>query len=303
MDDRSHHESTRHRTEMTGHTLSVALITDVFYDDPDGARLEGRLEEARRLGAELAVLPELPLNPWSPAFPEPREDDAEPLEGPRQERMATAARKAGVALLGGAIIRSHDSGRRHNTAILIDSSGEVAATHQKLHLPDEDGYWETRHYEAGSTPPMVIDGFSLSLGVQICSDIQRPQGALLLAASGAEVILAPRCTPSASYARWRTVMEGVAITAAVYVLSVNRPAPEFGIPIGGPSVAIAPDGQVLLETDDPVAVVTLDRRRVAEAHQEYPGYLPMRADLYAYGWARAAAEVGAEIRMAGDLDE
>jgi len=68
-------------------------------------------------------------------------------------------------------------------------------------------------------------------------------------------------------------------------------------------VAIAPDGQVLLETDDPVAVVTLDRRRVAETRQEYPGYLPMRADLYAYGWARAAAEIGTEIRLAGDLDE
>jgi N-carbamoylputrescine amidase len=288
---------------MTGHLLSVALITDVFYDDPAGARLDRRLEEARHLGAELAVLPELPLNHWSPASPEPREDDAEPPEGPRQERMATAARKAGVALLGGAIVRSRDSGHRHNTAILFDYSGEISATYRKIHLPDEDGFWETRHYEAGSTPPTVIDGLSLSLGVQICSDIQRPQGALLLAASGAEVILAPRCTPSASYPRWRKVMEAVAMTAAVYVLSVNRPAPEFDVPIGGPSVAIAPDGEILLETDDPVALITLDRRRVAEARQEYPGYLSMRADLYAYGWARAAAEVGAEIRMAGEMDE
>lgn len=288
---------------MAGYLLSVALITDVFHDDPEGDRLRDRLEGAHRLGAELAILPELPLNPWSPAFPEPIEEDAEPLEGPRQERMAAAARAAGLSLLGGAIVRSSSSGRRHNTAILFDASGEITATYRKLHLPDEEGYWETRHYEPGSTPPTVIDAPGLSVGIQICSDIQRPQGALLLAASGAELILAPRCTPAASYPRWRTVMVGIAMTAAVYVISVNRPGPEYGVPIGGPSVAIAPDGEILLETEDPVAVVTLDRRRVTAARQEYPGYLPMRADLYAHGWARAAAEVGAEIETAGDSDE
>lgn len=288
---------------MAGHLLSVALISDVFHEDPDGDRLRDRLLEARHLGAELAVLPELPLNPWSPAFPEPRMEDAEPLEGPRQERMAAAAQSAGIAVLGGAIVRSGASGRRHNTAILFDASGKTAATYRKLHLPDEEGYWETRHYEPGATPPTVIGGPGLSFGIQICSDIQRPQGALLLAASGAEVILAPRCTPAASYPRWRTVMEGVAVTAALYVISVNRPHPEFDVPIGGPSVAIAPDGEILLETEDPVAVVTLDRRRVAEARQEYPGYLPMRADLYAHGWARAAAEVGTEIRPVGESNE
>lgn len=288
---------------MAGHLLSVALITDVFFDDPDGERLRDRLLEARHHGAELAVLPELPLNAWSPAFPEPRDEDAESLEGPRQERMAAAARAAGISLLGGAIVRSPGNRRRHNTAILFAPSGEMTATYRKLHLPDEEGYWETRHYEPGATPPTVIGGPGLSFGVQICSDIQRPQGALLLSASGAEVILAPRCTPSASYPRWRTVMVGVAMTAAVYIISVNRPHPEFDVPIGGPSVAIGPDGEILLETEDPVAVVTLDRRRVAEARQEYPGYLPMRADLYAYGWARAAAEVGAEMRAGGDSDE
>lgn len=288
---------------MAGHLLSVALITDVFYDDLDGHRLRDRLVEAHHLGAELAVLPELPLNPWSPAFPEPRDDDAEPLEGPRQERMAAAARAVGISLLGGAIVRTAGAGRRYNTAILFDPSGEITATYRKLHLPDEEGYWETRHYEPGATPPTVIGRPGLSFGVQICSDIQRPQGALLLSACGAEVILAPRCTPAASYPRWRTVMVGVAMTAAVYVISVNRPRPEFGVPIGGPSVAIGPGGEVLLETQDPVAIVNLDRRRVIEARQEYPGYLPMRADLYAHGWARAAAEVGGEMRAGGDADE
>lgn len=73
------------------------------------------------------------------------------------------------------------------------------------------------------------------------------------------------------------------------------PAPEAGVPIGGPSVAIGPDGEILVETTDPIAVATLDRRRVRTVRQDYPGYLPQRADLYALGWARVAAEIGPDV--------
>ncbi|MGH7541837.1 MAG: carbon-nitrogen hydrolase family protein [Gemmatimonadota bacterium] len=278
---------------MPGHQLSVALITDVFHDDPEGERLQAGLAEARRRGAELAVLPELPLNEWCPALPGPRDEDAEEPDGPRQSRMAAAARAAGIALLGGAIVRSIHSGRRHNTALLFDAEGEPVARHVKLHLPDEEGFWETRHYEPGEAPPAVIDQLGLRLGIQTCSDIQRPQGTALLATSGAEAVLVPRCTPAASWGRWRLVMRAAALTCALYIVSVNRPAPEHGVAIGGPSVVIGPDGEVLLETTDPIALATLDRRAVREARQAYPGYLPMRTDLYAHGWARIAAALGA----------
>lgn len=284
---------------MTGHRIQVALLTEVFADDAEGERLRARLARARHMGAELAVLPELPLNDWCPAFPEPRDRDAEGPDGPRQGRMAAAARDAGLALLGGAIVRSRRSGRRYNTALLHDAEGNVVATHRKLHVPDEEGYRERRHYDPGESPPAVVEALGRPLGIQICSDIQRPQGAALLAASGAEALLVPRCTPEASYPRWLLVLRAAAITGALYVISVNRPGPEHGVPIGGPSVAIGPDGEVLLETEEPLTLVTLDRRAVREAREGYPGYLPMRADLYAHGWSRLAAAVGAGDEPAG----
>jgi len=272
--------------------MSVALSTELFHDDPEGARLVDALRDARHAGAELAVLPELPLDRWCPAGPEPRDEDAEPPEGPRQTRMADAARTAGLALLGGAIVRSRTSDRRYNTALLYDAAGELLARHRKIHLPEEEGFWEARHYSPGATPPAVVDGLGLPLGILVCSDIQRPQGAHLLAASGAELLLVPRATPEASYARWLMVLRAIASTAACYVISVNRPGPEAGVDIGGPSVAIGPDGEVLLETTDRFALVDVDRRTIREARQEYPGYLSARADLYALGWSRLVAEIG-----------
>jgi predicted amidohydrolase len=73
-------------------------------------------------------------------------------------------------------------------------------------------------------------------------------------------------------------------------VSVNRTDSDSVVPIGGPSVAIAPDGEVMVETTDPVACVTLSGKAVEAARREYPGYLPVRADLYARAWAGIARE-------------
>ena len=269
--------------------VSVALITDVFHEDPDGSRLRERLEEARTLGAGLAVLPELPLNAWAPATPVPREEDAEPPGGPRQGVMAEVAAEVGVSLPGGAIVLDPDTGQRHNTAILYDARGLESGRYQKVHLPEEDGYWETSHYVPGTEPPQVMSGPGMTCGVQICSDINRPQGSQLLRSQGAEVLLVPRATPSETYERWRLILRANAVMADTYLLSVNRPRPEFDVDIGGPSLAVAPDGEVLYEGTDPVAVVQLEARRAGAAGENYPGYLARPVGLYARGWRSLSA--------------
>jgi N-carbamoylputrescine amidase len=267
-------------------TLTVALISDVFYtaDGPD--RLRARLREARERGAELAVLPEIPLNPWSPATSHARDDDAEPPEGPRQRVLAAAAHDEHVAIVGGAIVRDPATGIRHNTALVYDGRGQLVASYRKVHLPDEDGFHELAHYQPGDRVPSVIGDFALPLGLQICSDLNRPQGCHLLAAMGAEAIVAPRATEAATWDRWRTVIVANAMTSCAYVLSVTRPAAEQGVPLGGPSIAVSPGGEVLVETTDPVAVIRLDRRAVAEAKTRYPGYLNVEAGIYADAWRR-----------------
>ena len=269
--------------------VTVALITDVFHDDPEGSRLRERLNEARTLGASLAVLPELPLNSWSPAPRVPRDEDAEPPGGPRQRMMAEGAAEVGVSLLGGAIVLDPDTGQRHNTAILYDANGLESGRYRKVHLPEEDGYWETSHYVPGTEPPQVMPGPGITIGVQICSDINRPQGSQLLRSQGAEALLVPRATPSETYERWRLILRANAVMADSYLLSVNRPRPEFDVDIGGPSLAVAPDGEVLYEGTDPVAVVQLEARRAGAAAEDYPGYLARPVGLYARGWNSLSA--------------
>jgi predicted amidohydrolase len=273
---------------MSQDTLIVALLTQVFPYKPDWARLPGVLARAKEAGAELAVLPEIPLNPWSPVSKVPLEEDGEDVDGPRQRAMSAAASSVGIALLGGAIIRDPDTRVRHNTALLYSASGSCLARYRKVHLPEEEGYWETSHFEPGTEPPALVTGLPMAVGLQICSDVNRTTGFQLLGAMGAELILAPRCTPAETYERWRLVLRANAVTSGAYVISVNRPNPGPGIMVGGSSMAIAPDGEILLETTDPMALVTLSRGKVAEAKVNYPGYLRVFPEIYAEGWRRVA---------------
>jgi N-carbamoylputrescine amidase len=281
--------------------LTVALISEVFWE-PDGpARLAERLREAADRGADLAMLPELPLNPWRPATKDAQDEDAEPMDGPRATAQREAAAEAGIGLVGGIIHRDPDTGRRTSRALVIDAGGELVATYEKLHLPEEPGFWETSHYEPGTEAPQRIDAFGLPIGVQICSDNNRPEGAHLLGGQGAMAVLVPRASEERTYARWKVVFRANAMTSAMYVLSVNRPAPEEGVLLGGPSVAVDPNGEVMVETTDRLALAHLDAAAIQRARVAYPGYLPVRSRLYADAWdaiARSDGEPGDPTRSA-----
>ena len=271
--------------------LTVALISEVFWEADGTQRLRQRLAEAAERGADLAVLPELPLNPWRPASKEPRDEDAEGMDGERTRVQAQAAAEAGIGVVGGIIHRAED-GRRTSRALVFDRAGALQGTYEKLHLPQEPGFWETSHYQAGTEPPRRIDGLGLPIGVQLCSDTNRPQGTQLLGAQGVVAVVNPRATEERTLQRWKTVWRANALTACCYVVSVNRPYPEEGVIIGGPSVAYDPNGELLVETTDTLALVTLDANAVTDARRAYPGYLPIHARLYADAWDEIAGADG-----------
>ncbi|MDP7069946.1 MAG: carbon-nitrogen hydrolase family protein [Phycisphaerales bacterium] len=271
---------------QTSHT--IALIRDVFHDATGPDRLRGRLEEARAAGASLAVLPELAMLPWVPATKQTRDEDAEPPLGPRHQLQASIAAECGIGLLGGAIVRD-DQGRRFNTALLFGPDGAFLHAYRKIHIPDEPGFWEADHYQASDAVPTPIDAFGMRLGCQICSDNNRPFGSHILGAQGAHAILVPRSSETSTYAKWRLIFQANALTSGCWVLSVNRPGPEADVAIGGPSIAVAPDGTVVLESENAVALVTMDTGSVDRARADYPGYLAFPTDLYARAWATVPA--------------
>ncbi|MEX1367265.1 MAG: carbon-nitrogen hydrolase family protein [Nannocystaceae bacterium] len=270
--------------------LRLALISEVFFGEDADSRLRACLRHAAEHGAKLAVLPELPLDPWVPATREPNASDAELPGGPRQTRLAEAAREAGIAVLGGAIVIDPSDGRRHNEAIVVDELGHERGRYAKLHLPAEPGFWETDHYEpgAGALPLLALHG--VPFGIQICSDIQRPQGAHVLAARGARLLCHPRATEPETFEHWSLVMRATARTAGTWIVSVDRPRPEPGVGLGGPSIAIDPTGVVVAQGSETFTFVDVDTARNDDARRQYPGYLSVRSDVYATAWSETLAQ-------------
>lgn len=264
--------------------LRVALISDVFLGESAAARLRERLTQAKTLGAQLVVLPELPLLPWVPATRDARDEDAEPPGGPRQQLLASAAAEVGVAVVGGTIVRDPGNGRRENQAIVVDGEGRDRGRYSKLHLPQEPGFWEADHYEPGSGALPLFALHGVPFGIQICSDINRPQGTHVLAARGARLICHPRATEPSTFDSWQLVMRAAARTAATWIVSVSRPEPELETPLGGPSIAIDPTGNVVVQSTETLTFVDVDTARNEDAIGSYPGYLAVRSDLYAQAW-------------------
>lgn len=231
-------------------------------------------DELRTLQTDLVVLPELPFQPW---YPSRRE--CGPVRFASLPAQAQLARESGIALLGGGLVED-----RRNLACLWDSKGRLRHQYQKVHLPQEPGFWEADTFDPGADFPGVCDALGFPLGVQLCSDIQRPFGATLLSAQGAAAILVPRATESGTYPKWRLVFQALARLCSCYILSVNRPAPEDGVPLGGPSVVVAPDGEIVAEGTERALQVSLSVEKVVEARRDYPGYLDTPIELYARGW-------------------
>jgi predicted amidohydrolase/uncharacterized protein (DUF952 family) len=245
--------------------------------------LSPQAAQLRELQADLVVLPELGFQPWYPARREPVA-----LDDALLVRQAELARTSSKAILGGGVVLS-ENGQRLNQACLFDREGQLRLRYAKLHLPQEEGFWEADHYAPGQEPPWVCDALGLPLGVQLCSDIQRPFGATFLQAQGVAAILVPRATESGTYSRWRPIFQAVARLCGCYVLSVNRPGPEGGVPLGGPSLVVDPSGEVVAESTDQALLVTLEVQRVTQAQADYPGYLSSPAPVYAAAWSQLAS--------------
>jgi N-carbamoylputrescine amidase len=265
--------------------LTVAMISDVFFGENARNRLIARLLEAKVAGAHIAVLPEIACNPWSPATKQSEDNDAETLGGPRCQIQQSAAKEVGIGLIGSAILNNGET--RYNTCLFWDDHGELLGTYQKHHLPEEEGFWETSHYVAGVEGFPVFDFRGWKIGIQICSDMNRPQGSHILAASGAEIIIGPRASEHSTYEKWRHVWIANALTTGCYICSVNRPAPEHGVLLGGASIAVSPDGTVIVESCDAITLFTTRQHTIEQTRTDYPGYLPCRNELYARGWETA----------------
>ena len=192
------------------------------------------------------------------------------------------ARELGVWLLiGSAIVKSGHEGddRAANRALLVDDTGAVVATYDKLHVYDVDLPTGERWRESAAIRPgdraVVADTPWARLGLTICYDIRFPHLYRALARAGAGMISVPAAfTVPTGEAHWETLLRARAIETGCWILAPAQAGlHEDGRRTWGRSTVVGPWGEVVakLDHDEPgVLFATLDFDAVTRARNAVP---------------------------------
>lgn len=268
-------------TTVSHKTADIRLL-QIAYGDTEA--LADRVERVAALirqqrGADLVVLPELWAHGGFSYESWPQE--AEGLSGQTVTTLRTAAREAGVVLHCGSIIeRDVSSGALFNTAVVVDSDGEVVATYRKLHRFGFSA-GEPKLLSAGeqlSTVDLDLGGACVPVGLATCYDLRFPELFRMLTLNGMQVSLIVAAWPLARVDHWRVLAQARAVENQVVVIACNTAGTHAGVTMGGHSMVIDPQGGVLAEAgdDEQVLAVRLDLGAVDAVRANFPVLLDRR---------------------------
>jgi predicted amidohydrolase len=167
-----------------------------------------------------------------------------------------AARDAGLWVHLGSLALRREGGQRLNRGFLIDDSGAIRATYDKIHLFDVDlptgeSWRESAVYARGGRA-VAADTPWGRLGLSICYDMRFPDLYRALTGAGATILAVPAAfTVPTGRAHWHVLLRARAIEAGVFVIAAAQAGKhEDGRETFGHSLVVDPWGEVLLDMGD-----------------------------------------------------
>ncbi len=258
------------------------------------------VEDAARQGAEVVCLPEL----FRSQYFCQREDVAlfdlaETVPGPTTEILGKVAQARGVVIVA-PLFERRAPGIYHNSAAVIDASGEVVGLYRKMHIPDDPAYYEKFYFTPGDLGFRAFNTRVGRISTLICWDQWYPEGARLAALQGPSILFYPTAIGwhpaekerfgAAQRDAWRTIQRGHAIANGVYVAAVNRvglektSAASPGLEFWGTSFICDPFGVVLAEASterEETLLAEIDLARIEDVRRNWPFLRDRRIDAYA----------------------
>ncbi len=151
--------------------------------------------EAKRQGADLALLPEMYSMGYDIYDRDPADWLAEaiPADSDYVRTLAALAAELDLAV-GVTLLEAHDPAPR-NTLLLFDRHGKQVLTYSKVHTC---AFGPERFLTPGDAFPVTsLDTAEgpVSVGAMICYDREFPESARILMLKGAELILVPNACP------------------------------------------------------------------------------------------------------------
>jgi predicted amidohydrolase len=230
-------------------------------------RVLGILEETLPQ-ADIAVLPEL----WiSGAFDLPlAREVAAPLDFPVLERIRAMAKVADTWVHAGSYAERLPDGRTFNTAVLIGPDGEIVATYRKRHL---FGFATGERTLITAGEALIVAETPLGhTGIATCYDLRFPEMFRDLVEAGAETFLVASGWPTPRIGHWDVLTRARAIEDQAWMVACNGVGSHADITLGGHSIVIDPQGNVVAEAgeDETVLFADVEPGRAREWREAFP---------------------------------
>ncbi len=234
------------------------------------------MERAKDAGARVVCFGELFTGPYFALGTDPmwRALAEDALDGPTVRSVREAARRLGLVTIA-PIYEQDPSGKRFNTAVVVDERGEVLGKYRKTHIPEgenEQGSFHERFYyersdgQNGRGPANVSKNdffpvFETSVGrvgVAICYD-RHFEGVMgTLASEGAEIVFCPAVTFGAKSQRmWAMEFPVDAARHGIFIGGSNRAGvePPYTQPYFGETYFVGPNGPAPNVSEHPNLVI------------------------------------------------
>ena len=235
-----------------------------------------RIDEAAIAGADFIALPETvgliePVNEQIPAATYAEADDV------GLAAFRGRARQHGVTILVGSQLILEQE-RIFNRSFLIDTSGEIRARYDKLHMFDialknGEAYRESDAIEPGDKA-VVVETSLGRLGLSICYDLRFGALYRALAQAGAHFITIPAAfTQTTGQAHWHTLVRARAIETGAFIIAPNQCGHHADQRYSfGHSLIIDPWGEILADGGAKPGVIyaDIDVERVQKARDRIP---------------------------------
>ena len=190
-------------------------------------KVEAKIREAARNGANIILLPELFERQY---FCQERRYEyyayaKETLDNDAVKMALELSRELNILILVSFYELSGNC--TYNTLAYVED-GKLLGTYRKTHIPDDHYYQEKFYFTPGNTGFKVFDTKYGRIGAGICWDQWFPETARCLALNGAELIFFPTAIGSEpilnvdSSSHWQRVMMGHAAANIVPVIAANR---------------------------------------------------------------------------------
>lgn len=240
--------------------------------------LVSAVEEAADGGAQMVFTPE--MSGLLDRDSDRARRSVKPADGdPVLAACRDACAKRAIWMHLGSLAVVAEGGKFANRGFVIDSSGEVRATYDKIHLFDVDlptgESWRESNVYSGGSEAVVVEGTPVGkLGLSICYDLRFPQLFQRLTDAGAQVISIPAAfTVPTGRAHWEVLMRARAIEAGVFVIAAAQCGRhEDGRETYGHSLLVGPWGEIMVDMKETVGVAfgEVDLGKVADVRGRVP---------------------------------